>query len=756
MTSSLDATLDGPGGLTSDRMVVGGAVQLGGPLTLRLASNYTSQVGESLVLVDTPNLLFGTFAGLPEGSTIAVAGYEFTISYAGGDVTLTTTAVPFQATTTALATTVNPSVYGQAVTFTATVSATSGTPDGAVQFRIDGADVGTPVTLVSGVADFTTATLPAGTHSVVAIYLGSGGFLTSTSDTFTQTVGKATPVITWTDPAGIVYGTALSSAQLNAAADVAGTFVYGVPTGTVLDAGVDQPLTVTFTPADPANYNAAAATVHIDVGRAALVVTPADASRLYGAANPAFTGSLVGVVNGDDITASYATAAIPASPVGVYAITASLSDPDGRLVNYDVAFNVGQLTVTPAPSGTTLSVSAATPLFGVDRLTLTASVAGAAGTPDGSVTFYAGPVALGTVILAGGIAELALAPTDLAVGPHALTAVFAGGGNFTGSQGDATVTVIAPSAIQGLVWLDFNDDAEVNFGERSLPGVSVTLTGFDDLGQPVHQTVQTDADGVYTFVNVRPSGAAGYTITQTQPAGYPDGPDVLGTINGVYVGSAAVNDTFSGIVIPHGGVLAENYNFGERAPTTGTVAAGQTATIGFWQNKRGQNLIQALNGGVAATQLGHWLAATFPNMYAALAGKTNAEVAAHYKTLFARNGSNAVLGPPKTDAQVMATALAVYVTNQTLAGTTAAAYGFLVTADGVGAATFTVGTNGAAFGVANGSTMSVLDLLLAVNDRSHNGVLFDVDGSGQISSLEAAYRAMADVVFTAINEAGGV
>jgi hypothetical protein len=267
--------------------------------------------------------------------------------------------------------------------------------------------------------------------------------------------------------------------------------------------------------------------------------------------------------------------------------------------------------------------------------------------------------------------------------------------------------------------------------------------------------VQTDADGVYVFVNLRPSNAAGYTLTETQPAGYPDGTDVLGTINDVPVGNAAVNDTFSGIVIPVGGLLAENYNFGERAPTTGGVAAGQTATIGFWQNKHGQNLIKALNGGPAATQLGAWLAATFPNMYASLATKTNAEVAAHYKTLFARNGNNAVLGPPKTDAQVMATALAVYVTNQTLAGNTAAAYGFLVTADGVGAATFNVGTNGAAFGVANNSMMSVLDLLLAVNDRSHNGILFDLDGSGQISSLEASYRAMANVVFTAINEAGG-
>ncbi len=208
-------------------------------------------------------------------------------------------------------------------------------------------------------------------------------------------------------------------------------------------------------------------------------------------------------------------------------------------------------------------------------------------------------------------------------------------------------------------------------------------------------------------------------------------------VNGVVVGNASVNDTFSAVVLPRPGSLAENYNFGERPSADGDVTCGQTATIGFWQNKNGQNLIKSLNGGSTSTQLGNWLAATFPNMYGAaagannLAGKTNAQVAAFYKTLFARTAKTAAGGgPPKMDAQVMAVALASYVTNQTLAGTTAAAYGFLVTENGVGARTFNVGSNGAAFGVANNSNVTVLDLLLAVNSRSRNGLLYDLDGDG--------------------------
>ena len=48
---------------------------------------------------------------------------------------------------------------------------------------------------------------------------------------------KATPVVTWSNPANIVYGTPLSATQLNATANLPGTFVYTPPAGTVLNAG---------------------------------------------------------------------------------------------------------------------------------------------------------------------------------------------------------------------------------------------------------------------------------------------------------------------------------------------------------------------------------------------------------------------------------------------------------------------------------------------------------------------------------------
>ena len=61
------------------------------------------------------------------------------------------------------------------------------------------------------------------------------------------TVTQALPVISWTNPVAVTYGTALSSNQLNAAANVAGSFVYSPTNGTVLNAGTNA-LSVTFTP----------------------------------------------------------------------------------------------------------------------------------------------------------------------------------------------------------------------------------------------------------------------------------------------------------------------------------------------------------------------------------------------------------------------------------------------------------------------------------------------------------------------------
>jgi hypothetical protein len=98
---------------------------------------------------------------------------------------------------TSLVASVNPSLPGQAVTFTATVSPAAGTsitPLGTVTFVVDGV-AGQPAPLSGGMATLTTTTLPAGTHTITAIYNGNARFAGSSS-TYTQAVNLVTPTAT--------------------------------------------------------------------------------------------------------------------------------------------------------------------------------------------------------------------------------------------------------------------------------------------------------------------------------------------------------------------------------------------------------------------------------------------------------------------------------------------------------------------------------------------------------------------------------
>jgi hypothetical protein len=286
-----------------------------------------------------------------------------------------------------------------------------------------------------------------------------------------------------------------------------------------------------------------------------------------------------------------------------------------------------------------------------------------------------------------------------------------------------------------VVFQDLDDDGEVDFGEQGIGGVSINLTGTDDRGQAVSLSQATDGDGAYVFGNLRPGS---YYLTEVgQPSGTTQGTDSIGTAGGQL---SAVDQFYVQLAQ---GVNGLNYNYGERPEASGGIQQGQTAGIGFWNNRHGQALILAFNGGTGH-QLGDWLAATLVNLFGAgsannLAGKDNAYIAALFQEDFRKKGE-------KLDAQVLATALSVYATNATLDDTRVAAqYGFRVEGAGVGTATFNVGTNGAAFGVADGTTMTVLELLLAADARAVNGVLYNGN---------ANLRHKANDVFSAINQAG--
>jgi len=103
-----------------------------------------------------------------------------------------------------------------------------------------------------------------GTFNYSFSYWGTGKVLVDQNHPAAPVVPVA-PHITWLPPADITFGTALGATQLNATADVPGTFVYTPATGTVLNAGNGQTLSVTFTPNDAVHYTGATATVTINV-----------------------------------------------------------------------------------------------------------------------------------------------------------------------------------------------------------------------------------------------------------------------------------------------------------------------------------------------------------------------------------------------------------------------------------------------------------------------------------------------------------
>lgn len=134
------------------------------------------------------------------------------------------------------------------------------------------------------------------------------------------------------------------------------------------------------------------------------------------------------------------------------------------------------------------------------------------------------------------------------------------------------------SSISGNVYHDVNDDGVFDPTESGIGNVVLTLTGVDAFGNAVSLSTTTAEDGSYAFAGLVPGT---YSVTQTQPEGWDDGKDALGS-----EGGTLSNDLLSGInLLP--GVDATNYNFGELlpAPPEDPLEVPGVRTPGFWGSK---------------------------------------------------------------------------------------------------------------------------------------------------------------------------
>jgi hypothetical protein len=158
------------------------------------------------------------------------------------------------------------------------------------------------------------------------------------SITVTQSV-QILPVVTWTNPAPIIYGTALSPIQLNATANVPGTFYYYPPAATVLTAGTN-PLSAVFTPSNSMDYISVTNFVSLVVLQATPVVTwPTPSPIVYGTALSAIQLDATANVPG---TFSYNPSAGTVLPVGTSTLS-TVFDPSNSLDYISVSDSVSLL-----------------------------------------------------------------------------------------------------------------------------------------------------------------------------------------------------------------------------------------------------------------------------------------------------------------------------------------------------------------------------------------------------------------------------
>jgi hypothetical protein len=287
------------------------------------------------------------------------------------------------ATTTRLSSSVNPSVSGKPVAFTATVSQQSGgvIPTGKVEY-LNGTAVLATLRLTSGSARYVTSKLPPGTNAITAVYLGDSSHSGSTSAPVNQFVLAATTTALTSSANPSIYGNAIT---------------FGA--------------TVTSAVGAPPNGEPIAFMVGTTVlGTAALSSGTASFSISTLAVG---THAVKAVYGGDASFAPSTSTALHQSVAKAASTTALVSSLNPSVVGQSVTFTA---TVAPQFSGT----------------------------PTGWIAFKNGTTFLGTATLSGGVASYTTA--KLAAGTASITAEYEGNASFTSSTSTALSQVVNPAS----------------------------------------------------------------------------------------------------------------------------------------------------------------------------------------------------------------------------------------------------------------------------------------------------------------------
>ena len=379
-------------------------------------------------------------AGLAIGTDPISVVYSGDTNFATSGSATLPQVVTSDSTTSSLTASANPSVFGQSVTLTATVSVVApgaGTPTGSFTF-LDGSTVLATVALSGRTATFKTSSLAVGSHAITAAYSGDSNYATSTSAILAETVNlDATTTSLASSKNPSVFGQSVTfTTTVKAASPGSGT-----PTGSVIFLDGSTVL----------------ATVNLSGG-----------------------------------TATYSTTTLA---VAAHTITVSYSGDGNFLASGSTA-----LTQTVNPDATTTkATSSANPSVFGQSVTFTATVAVSSpgiGTPTGTVTFLDGSTVIGTAVLSGisGNDQATFTTTGLAIGAHTIKASYGGDTNSVASPSSAltqtvkaasTTVSLASSANPSVVGQSVTFSATVSIvspGSGTLTGTVSFYSGFTLLG----------------------------------------------------------------------------------------------------------------------------------------------------------------------------------------------------------------------------------------------------------------------------------
>ncbi len=496
----------------------------GQPVTFKavvtaVAATPTGSVIFTVDGVSTPSIPLQDVGGVMEAtftnSTLPVGSYPVSAAYSGsGTLSPSSGTLPTQtvnpatlpATTTMVTSSLNPSTYGQPVTFKAVVTALAATPTGSVVFTIDGVSTPpVPLSDVGGVieATFTNSTLPVGSYPVSAAYSGSGTLSPSSGTLPTQTVEKlstSTLVTSTLNPstAGqavtfianvigsslVVFPTGsvvftidghnepavpitlvgetgqaefttstLTAGAHSVSAAYGGNTVFAASSGTLPTQTVNQSVLPTTMTVLTSSLNPSTFGQTVTFG--AVVTVPATPSARTKVASPALQETATGTVT--FIIDGHAEPPVPLSDVdgvdvaffstsslavGAHSVTASYS---GSATLAPSSGSLPTQTVVAAASSVVLATSPNPSSFGA-QVVLTATVTSSTGgSVSGTVAFDEGTTVLGFAPVGpGGRATLAL--TSLPVGSNAIAAVYSGDAGHATSVSNAVTQDVTPSS----------------------------------------------------------------------------------------------------------------------------------------------------------------------------------------------------------------------------------------------------------------------------------------------------------------------